>query len=131
MYSLRDCKNFAVGIVESHCDVTRYLDVLLLVGTYRHQIGFVNQNIRRLQNRIRKQAVIGTYSLCDLVLKADASLQQAHRRYARKKPGQFRNFRHIGLPPEDGFFRVQTQCDIIHHHIKRIFSQYQPAKGCW
>jgi len=56
----------------------------------------------------------------DFVLEANAPLQKAHRRHARKQPRKLGNFRHIGLAPEDGFFGVKAQSDIIHCHIKSM-----------
>jgi len=66
--------------------------------------------------------VVRAEALSDFVLEACASLQEAHRGYAGKKPGKFGNFGHIGLSPEDGFFGIEAQGDIIHRNIKRILS---------
>ena len=113
----------AISVIEPDGDVARYLDVLFLVGSYRDNITFINQDISSLENRIRKQAVIRTKSLGDFVLVACAPLQKAHRRYAGKKPGKLSNLRHIGLTPEYSRFRIEAESYVIGCHIESVLSE--------
>ena len=52
--------------------------MLLLVPPDRHDVGIVNQNVRRHQHRIGEQAVVGREAVGNFVLVAVCALQQAH-----------------------------------------------------
>jgi hypothetical protein len=80
-----------------------------------------NKDVGGLENGICKQAVIGTDALGDFIFIACASLQKAHRGYAGKNPCEFSNLGHIGLPPENGFFGIKAQGNIIHRYIEGVF----------
>jgi hypothetical protein len=64
--------------------------------------------------------VIRAQTLRNFVFVACTPLQQTHRGYTGQQPGQLRNLRHIGLSPENGFFGIETQSDIIHCNVKSM-----------
>ncbi|MNI64285.1 hypothetical protein D3C73_1197180 [compost metagenome] len=52
---LRNREEFAKTVVEASCQITRQLQVLLLVFPYGYQIGIVDQNIGSHQRRVHEQ----------------------------------------------------------------------------
>ena len=92
--------------------------MLFLVTPDGDDVGIVNQNIRRHQDRIGEQAVIGGKAAGDLVLVTGAALQQAHGRDGGQHPRQFRDFRHVGLAEQQRLARVQAAGQEIQRHVQ-------------
>jgi hypothetical protein len=96
--------------------------VLLLVFADRHDVRVEDQNIRRHQHGIGEEAVIGREAMRQLVLVGVAALEQTHRRYRAQEPGEFGDFRHVGLFPEHGLLRIKTASQEIQRNIERVFA---------
>ena len=109
--------------VEISGHVLRHLNVLNLIVAHRNELRFVNQNVRRHQQRIIKQAHGGFQPLRDFVLVAVRAFKQAHAGDAGEQPRQFLNFRHVTLPEEHGLRRIESQRQIIHRHAADIIAQ--------
>jgi len=97
--------------------------VLLLVGPDGHQVRLEDQDVRCLEDRIGEESMVGIEPLGDLVLIADAALEQSEGCYAGKQPCQFDDLRHVRLPPEDGFLGVEAQGHVVHGHVEAALSE--------
>jgi len=111
-------EDFAEIVVEADGDVASDLDVLFLVCADGDKVTVVNEDVGRLEDGVCEQAMIRAESLGDFVFVACAPLQKSHWGYTGKQPGQFGNLGHIGLAPEDGFFGVEAQSNVIYCDIK-------------
>jgi hypothetical protein len=119
---LRYGEDFAIGVVKSDGYIASDLNVLFLVGADGDEVAVEDEDVGCLQDRICEQPVIWTHTLGDFVFEACASLQKSHRGNAGKQPSELGNFWHIGLTPEDGFFGIKTEGDIIHCYIESVLS---------
>jgi len=87
--------------------------VLLLVAAHRHQIRLIQQNIRRHQSRIGKQARVDVVRvLGGLILELGHAAQLAEHGVAVQHPAQLGVGRNMGLDEQHVFLRVQTAGDI-------------------
>ena len=87
--------------------------MLLLVAAHGHQIRLIQQNIRRHQSRIGKQArvdVVGV--LGGLILELGHAAQLAEHGVAVQHPAKLGVGRNMGLDEQHVFLRVQTAGDI-------------------
>ena len=117
---LGDDKCFAVSLVPFHRDVAGDFQVLFLIAPNGDRIGIINQNVRRHQHRISKEAMVRGNPFGDFIFVTGAALQQAHRSNRRQHPGQLRHFRHIRLAKENRLLRIQPAGQEIQRHIQRI-----------
>ena len=95
--------------------------MLFLVLTDGDDVGIVNQNIRRHEHRVCKQAVVDGNAFRRFVFEGMRLFQQRHRRERGENPREFTDFRHVGLAKENGFFRVKATREKIQRHRQRIF----------
>ena len=87
--------------------------MLLLVTAHRHQIRLIQQDIRRHQSRIGKQArvdVVGV--LGGLILELGHAAQLAKHGVAVQHPAKLGVGGNVGLNEQHVFLRVQTAGDI-------------------
>ena len=106
---------FAVEVVEARRDVARHFDVLDLVAAYRHLVGVEHQDVCRHQHRVHEQTggdtrvrvFAGSVVFVDRGLVGVSAVEQAFAGDAGQQPGQFRDFRDVGLAVEGDLVRVQ------------------------
>ena len=83
--------------------------MLLLVGSYRHHIRLVKQNVRRHQNRIGEQPrVYIVHMPCGLVLKLGHAGKLAKLGIAAEKPRKLRVGGHLALDKQQALLRVNA-----------------------
>ena len=88
--------------------------MLPLVLAHRHQVRLVQQNIRRHQHRIGKQARSDVIRvLLGLLLELGHAAQLAKLGIAAQDPTQLRVLRHMALDEHDVLLRVQAAGDIL------------------
>ena len=88
--------------------------MLLLISTHRHQVRLIQQDIRRHQHRISKQArgdVVRV--LLGLLLELGHAAQLAELRIAAQDPGQLRVLGHMALNEHDVLLGVQAAGNIL------------------
>ncbi len=107
-HRLGQFENFAKGLVHLDRDVPGYLQMLLLVAPDWHDVAVVNQNIGGHQHGIGEEAMRRRDPARGLVLEGMAPLEESHRRYGAKDPGQLRDLRHIGLAEKHRAFRIES-----------------------
>jgi hypothetical protein len=106
--------------IEPNREIAGQLQVLLLVFAHRHQVGLIEQNVRRHQDRIIEQPDADVFLLfARLVLELRHALELGHARHPVKQPGQFRvgrnirlhkNRRHVGIDADGDIDARQFTC---------------------
>ena len=107
-------ERIAVESVEALGDVAAELDVLLLILPHRDEIRLIEQNIRRHQHGVGKQArgdVVGV--LLGFGLELGHAAQLTELRIAPEHPAQLRVLRHMALDKHDILLRIQTAGDVL------------------
>ena len=56
--------------------------------------------------------------LLDLFLVRDGPLEQAHVGDGGENPGQFGDFRHVGLAEEGGLIGIESEGEVIEGHVE-------------
>ena len=88
--------------------------MLLLIGTHRHQIRLIQQNICRHQYRIGKESGCDIVSmLLGLLLKLSHTAQFTELRIAAQDPAQLCMLRHMALNKHNVLLRIQTTGNIL------------------
>ena len=100
--------------------------MLLLVGTDRHVIGVIQQNVRRHQAWVSEQPrvyVIGV--LCGFILKLRHAGELAELGVATQYPCKLCVLRNLTLDEENALFRVDAERE--HHRVggKRVFAEFR------
>ncbi len=121
-------EDFPEQVIKLDRKVTRDLHMLLLITPHRNQVGLICQDIRRHENRIRKQRMISCNAACHLIFIGMTALEKPHGRHRRQQPGQLGHFRNIALPKENATLGIQATCQEIQSHIMRIFPQHRPVR---
>ena len=104
----RNGKGVGIDLVEAVGNIAAYLDVLLLVDADRHDIGLIQQDIRRHQHRIGEQPgvdVVGV--LCALVLELRHAGKLTEHGEAVEQPCQLGVLRHVRLDVQCVAFGVK------------------------
>lgn len=111
---LRQLEHVAVDAVEPLGDVARQLDVLLLVLAHRNKIRLIQQDIRRHQRGIGKQAAVDIVGIfCTFILELRHAAQLAEHGIAVEHPAEFCVLMHMALDEQHVLLRVQTAGDIL------------------
>ena len=100
-------------MIEALGHVPGHLEVLLLVLAHGHEVGAVDQDVRRHQHGIREESVVHRESLGHLVLVGMGALEQSHGRHRGQDPGEFADFRQIRLAVEDGALGVDDGHGVV------------------
>ena len=106
-------------MVEALGHVAGQLHVLLLILPHRHKVRLVEQDVRRHQAGVGKQAgvdVVGV--LGGFVLELGHAGQLAEHGVALQHPGQLRVLVHVGLDKNCVALRVQTAGDVLGHLLQ-------------
>src|SRR5262249_27841132 len=87
--SFRNHESLAVKVIEFDCDVSRHLDVLLLIAAHRNNVRAKRQDVRSHQDGIGKYPVVNLFEIitcqpCLFVLVAVTTFQQTHRGDSRQ-----------------------------------------------
>ena len=107
-------------IVEAVCNVAADLDVLALIHANRNEIGLVQQNVCRHQNRIGKQTDIDVVRMLGgFVLELGHAGSLAEHGEAVEHPRQLRMRGHMALDEQNALFRVQTAGNVLRDQFKR------------
>ena len=93
--------------------------MLLLVLPHGHVVRMVQENVRRHQGRIGKEAMGGLKAMGQLVLVGVAPLQKPHGADTGQKPGKLLHLRNIRLTPENSFLRINATGQEIHRNLVR------------
>ena len=114
-------------MIKTRRNVATQLQMLFLVFANRHIIRPINQNIRRLQNRVAEQTrrhkrlIVFYFQLLALVFELRHFRQFTKTRHAIQHPTQLRMFRHKGLNEQVfGFYAAREK---LKRHFPRIFTQ--------
>ena len=98
--------------------------MLFLVGTNRHQISLIHQNIGGHQHGIGKQTGVDVIGILGgLVLELGHTGQLAEHGVAVQDPGQLGMGRNVGLDKEHTLFRVNTSSQQAGQGAVSIFTQ--------
>ena len=116
MYGSGSVEHLAVGPVELARDVACHFDVLLLVLADGNPVGAPDQDVGRLQHRVREQPVVGRVPRLELLLVRDAALEQAHRRDRRQDPGELGDLGQIALPEQDRARGIDAERQEVERH---------------
>ena len=109
----RNHEDIAVHLIEPDCNVTRDLQMLLLILADGYRVGFVKQDVRRHQNRIGEKSVVRDKAFGDLVLVAVRALKKPEPGDRVQDPREFADAADVGLPEERGLFGIQPACEIV------------------
>ncbi len=115
-------EGLAVSFVEFDGDVAGDFDVLFLVAAHGDEVGIVNQNVGGHKDRIGEDAMVGGNAVGDFILVAVASFEQAHRGDGGEYPGQFGDGRHVGLPEQERFRRVESAGQEIQRDVQGVLA---------
>mmetsp|Transcript_50157 Transcript_50157/g.132002 ORF Transcript_50157/g.132002 Transcript_50157/m.132002 type:complete len:478 (+) Transcript_50157:177-1610(+) len=120
----------AVLVVEAARNVTRELEVLPLVLAHGDELRLVEQDVRRHQHRVAKQAHANRLAVARarfllrlLLLELDHALQPAHRRRAVEQPRQLRVRRHVRLHKHLGALRINSAREIQRGGAVRVLRE--------
>ncbi len=97
--------------------------MLQLVGTDRHGVGVVGQDVGRHQHRIGKQARVGRQPFGLLVFEGMTTFQQANRRAGHQQPTKLAHLGHVGLHKQHGMFGVESQRQQVDGRVERELRQ--------
>ena len=112
----------AVCFVELDGDVAGDFDVLLLVAADRDEVGIVNQDIGRHEDRVGEDAVVWGKAAGQFFLVTVASFEQAHRGDGGEHPGQFCDGGHVGLAEQEGRGGVQSAGQEIERNVQSVLA---------
>ena len=102
-------ERLAVARIEASADVAGQLDVLLLVLSDGHLVRVVEQNVRRLQNRVKEQGGADLLVFATgLVLELRHAPQLAVLRHRAEQPAELSVLTNVRLDEDDRLRRVQT-----------------------
>ena len=105
----RHFKSVTVQVVEALRHIPGKLQVLGLVGAYRHIICLIQQDIRRHQGRIGKQARIDIVRMFGrFILELGHTGQLPEEGVAGKNPAKLRVVVHMALDKHKAFLRINT-----------------------
>ena len=117
-------KGVAVYAVEALGNIAGQLHMLLLILAHRHQIRLIQQNVRRHQHGVGKQArcnVIGM--LLGLGLKLGHAAEFTELGIAAQYPAQLRVLGHMALDEHDILLGVQTAGNILCQLVDAALAQ--------
>ena len=114
------------------------LHMLLLILPYGHQIRLIQQNVRRHQAGIGKQAAIDVVRvLGGLVLELGHPAQLAEHGIALQHPAQLRVLVHMALDEEGVLLRIQAAGNVLGQllqgappQIRRVLTDGDGVKVC-
>ena len=117
----------AVEVVEAGAHVARHLDVLHLVAPHGHLVCLEHQDVGAHEHGVHEQAgghavVLLAPGRLVLVLRGlvgVGAVEQAFAGHAGQQPGQFGDFRNIGLAVEDHLLRVQAGSEPAGRDLQR------------
>ena len=117
-------ENIAVNAVEALGNVPGQLQMLLLIRADGHQIGLIEQNIRRHQHGVIKQARVDVVRVLGaLVLVLGHAGKLAHIGEAVQDPGQLCVAADMALAVDDVFLGIQTTGDVGGGHFQTAAAQ--------
>ena len=100
------------------------LHVLLLILAHRHQIGLVQQNVRRHQSGIGEQTAVDVVRILGgLVLELGHAAQLAEHGVAVQHPAQLRVLVDMALDKQGVLFRVKAAGDVLCQLLQRPSAQ--------
>ncbi len=97
----------AKAVVEPLRDITGQLQMLALVLTDRHSVGLVEEDVRRLENRVREQRDAEAMLLRGLLAVLGHPAQVAVRCHALEHPCEPRVLGHVALDEQRRHVRVE------------------------
>ena len=92
--------------------------MLHLVGTYGHDLGFVQDDVRGLEHRIGKQAGVDRLVLLGLLLELGHPRELTHRRDGAEDPGELGVLGYGGLHEERGLCRIDAARQDADGHVE-------------
>ena len=109
----------AIQMVEARRHVARHLDVLDLVTAHGHFVGLEHQNVGPHEHRVHEQACrhVGIGVMASGVvfvhrrLVGVGAVEHPLAGHAGQEPGEFGDFRDVGLAVKGDFVRVQPRGD--------------------
>ncbi len=122
----RQVKLAGVQVVEAPGDLTGQLHMRHLIGTHRHEVRFIEQDVRRLQQRVAEEAVgvqvlLGQLRL--LILEGGHALQPAERRKHAEQRRQPVVLQDVGLPKDDAAARVKAGGQEVQRDLEAVLAQ--------
>ena len=121
----RHAEGLAEALVEALREIPRELEMLLLVGAHRHELGLVEQDVRRLQHRIGEQAdarAIGFLPL-RLVLELRHARGLAEAGDAAEDPGELRVLGDVALDEQGAAPRLEARGEELRDREARAPAQ--------
>ena len=119
---LRHDERLAEAVVEAQRDVAGDLDVLALVVADRHVLGVVEQDVGRLQRRVREQAAGDELALGRLVLELRHARQLAEAHRALHDPRQLAVLGHVALHEHRGHVGVEADGEQHRRQLDRALA---------
>ena len=112
-------------MVEVPDHIPRHFQMLILVLADRYDVAVIEKNVGRHQNGVRDQPKVHLFGFRPRIFEGMGPLDEPEACHTAENPGQLGDLRHIGLPPEDGIFRVKTagqpgRSDVIRVRSKGI-----------
>ena len=122
---LRLGERVAVEQVEAPDDLARQLQVRGLVLADRDERRLVDDDVGRLQHRVREQAVVDVLGLVGLLLLVGRrALEPADRGDRREQPGELGVLRPVRLDEQRAALRVQAEGDERGRHLARALAEH-------
>ena len=117
----------AIQMVEARRHVARHLDVLDLVAAHGHLVRLEHQDVGPHQHGIHEQArrhIAVRVMACGVVFVdcrfvGVGTVEHALASHAGEQPGEFGDFRNVGLAVEGDFVRVQARGDPARSDFER------------
>ena len=104
-------------------DLARKLEVLHLVLAHRHQVGAIEQDVGRHQDRIVEQARRDALQVLRLIFELRHALELAQRRDGIEQPHQRRMLRHVRLHEERHARGIDAGAEQSHRHVAGALRQ--------
>ncbi|MPM37082.1 hypothetical protein SDC9_83688 [bioreactor metagenome] len=98
--------------------------MLLLILTHRHQMGLIQQNVRRHEAGVGKQAGVDVIRVGrGFILKLGHARELAEHGVAVEHPGKLGVLRHMGLDENDALVGVQPAGDKLGKQLQTLAAQ--------
>jgi hypothetical protein len=119
----------AVVVVEPSCEVSRELEVLTLIFSYRHVAGVVGQDVRSHENGVGEEAHSYGFIASTLVLELGHSVELAHRCRALKQPRETRVDGHVALDEDGDLLRIESSGNEPRSGLERTTTELGRING--